>query len=124
MRKHDCGCGHPHATARIYRGSAPKCPIEASIPLIEVATEEDIKTLSNCFVHVMSNNKTFYIDSKHRFIICWAGDLYIDDYDTQTNPLNLRAQAVVDFKNNKVTYFNPTGKALTISADEATEEGA
>lgn len=105
-------CGY--VPARIKLNAPFQCPAKAVIPLVEVLTEEDTKPLSSCFVYVQSVNKTYYIDDTHRFILCWAGMLFKDGYDYETNPLGIRNQIVPDFQNNRVIIFNNAGEALVV----------
>ena len=104
--------------AHIKRWAPPECPIKAVIPLVEVMKEEEIKSLSNCFVYVLTTNKTFYIDNQHRFILCWAGPVFQDNYDVETNPLGIRGQFVPDFENNKVIIYNNTGEHFELGQSE------
>lgn len=96
--------------AHIRKWAPPECPVKAVIPLVEVTTEENIKTLSSCFVHVQSTNRTYYIDNQHRFIILWAGPVYVDNYDYETNPRGFRNQSVYDFSNGRLIQYNNTGE--------------
>lgn len=100
--------------AKIKRWGSPCCPT-CTIPLVQVMTDEDIKTLRNCFVYVMSTNRTYYIDNEHRFIMCWSGMVFQDNYDADTNPLGLRGQIVPDFANNQVIIYNNTGEKIILS---------
>lgn len=101
--------------AHIKKWCPPQCPVMATIPLVEVATKDDIKKLCNCFVHITSTNQTFYIDSQHRFIICWSGMVFQDDYDASANPLGIRGQIVGDLKNNRIIVYNDSGEGLIIT---------
>lgn len=104
----------PPMSARIERGAEPQCPPLAVIPIIEVMTRDDIKSLSNCFVHVDENNTTYYIDHQHRIIVTYAGPVEADDYDYETNPLGLRSQEVWDFKNGRVVRYSKTGQIMVM----------
>lgn len=46
---------------------------KAVIPAVTVDNVDGITNLANCFVHVTSNNTTYYVDDKHRPMIIWAG---------------------------------------------------
>lgn len=92
------------------RNIAPSCKDKAVIPSVTVEQPEGMKGLADCFVHVNSNNTTYYIDDKHRITIVWAGPVEADGYDYATNPLKLRSQAVYDFSNNRMIYFNAIGE--------------
>lgn len=100
--------------AHIKKGPALQCPVKAVIPLIEVATDENLKTLSNCFVYVQSKNTTYYIDNQSRFICTWKGMVFQDGYDYETNPLGIRGQIVPDFENNRVIIYNNTGESMVV----------
>lgn len=102
----------PGVPARIERGAEPQCPPLAVIPTIEVMKRDDIKSLSNCFVHVAENNTTYYIDHQHRIIVTYAGPVEVDNYDYEENPLGLRSQEVWDFANNRVIRYSKTGQYI------------
>jgi len=86
-----------------------KCPHTCVIPVLTVDTADGIKNVAACFVHVLENNTTYYIDDKHRIITVWAGPVEYNDYDYANNPLNLRSQQVWDFSNNRIVYYNKVG---------------
>ena len=100
-----------------FERKEPKCPFVAVIPTLEVPTVANIKGLANCLVHVTENNTTYYIDDKHRIITTWAGPVEADNYDYETNPLNLRSQEVWDFANSRVIRYNATGQYLIFPAE-------
>lgn len=112
----DKGCMPAH----IRKWAPPQCPVKAVIPLVEVATPENLKKLSNCLAYVQSTNTTYYVDSQHRFIICWAGPVFADDYDYTNNPLGLRGQFVPDFENNRLIIYNNIGEHLEFYPTQAT----
>ena len=105
--------------AHIKKWARPQCPVVAVIPLVEVATPENLKKLSNCFVHVLSTNTTYYIDNQHRFIQTWAGPVFADNYDYETNPLDLRGQFVPDMANGRLIIYNNTGEHFEIESGGA-----
>ena len=113
----DKGCMPAH----IKRWAKPQCPVKAVIPLVEVATAENLKKLSNCFAYVQSTNTTYYIDNQHRFIICWAGPIFADDYDADENPLGLRGQIVPDFANDRLIIYNNTGEHIVLTSGGGTD---
>ena len=86
------------------------CKVKAIIPVLTIETADGIKNLASCFVHVMQNNTTYYIDDKHRIVTVWSGPVEYDDYDYETNPYNLRSQQVWDFKNNRTIFYNKKGE--------------
>lgn len=93
------------------------CPHEAVIPSLTVETPINIKNLRNVFVHVTSNNTTYYIDDKGRSIITWCGPVYADNYDYVNNPLRLRSQTVYDFVNNIAIVYDRAGSYRTYRLD-------
>lgn len=95
------------------RQIAPSCKDLAVIPSVTVENTEAMKNLANCFVHVTSNNTTYYIDDKHRITIIWAGPIEANNYNYALNPLKLRSQSVYDFQNNIEIYFNAVGEYRT-----------
>lgn len=90
----------------IRKMASSPCPMQAVIPSITTETADGIKNVSGCFVHVMQNNTTYYIDDKHRIITVWAGPVFYDNYDYEDNPLDLRGQVVYDFVNNRKVIYN------------------
>lgn len=124
------------------RNKQPDCTAKAVIPSITVETVGGITNLANCFVHVTSNNTTYYIDDKHRPMIIWSGnvsDIFPDDVITPgqmteyilSNPFNLRDQFAYyrrfDTSLNKdfidSIYYDKTGKAFFAgSFEEMMEE--
>lgn len=96
---------------------APKCP-QAIIPSLVVENTRGLKGLAGCFVHVLENNTTYYVDDKHRIITIYAGQVEINDYDYKANPNNLRSQTLVDFKNNRVVIYNKSGDYRIIETKE------
>lgn len=103
----------------IRKMSSAPCPHRCIIPSLTVETADGIKNVAGCFVHVMQNNTTYYIDDKHRIITVWAGPVFSDDYEYQTNPLDLRGQVVYDFKNNlKIVYNNQGDYRLETLTEE------
>lgn len=111
----DKGCMPAH----IRKWAPPQCPVKAVIPLVEVATPENLKKLSNCLAYVQSTNTTYYVDNQHRFIICWAGPVFADNYDYNTNPLGLRGQLVPDFQNNRLIIYNNIGEHMEFLPTQA-----
>lgn len=81
----------------------------AVIPVLTVETADGIKNVAGCFVHVMQNNTTYYIDDKSRIITVWAGPVEYDNYDYEANPFGLRSQQVWDYENNRIIYYNKVG---------------
>jgi hypothetical protein len=79
-----------------------------------------MRGLADCFVHVIANNTTYYIDDKGRTTIIWAGTVEKKDYDFATNPLKLRSQFVMDLKNDRAIYFDANGdyRFIKLSSDE------
>lgn len=111
----DKGCMPAH----IRKWAPPQCPVKAVIPLVEVATPENLKTLSNCFAYVQSTNTTFYIDNQHKFIMCWAGPIFADNYDYTTNPLGIHGQFVPDFANSQLIVYNEAGEYLILNGSQS-----
>ena len=94
----------------LERRNPKSCECLPTIPIVVVENSDGIKNLAACFVHVLSTNTTYYIDERGRAIITWQGDLFIDSYDYTNNPLNLRAQKVYDFVNNREVIYNARGE--------------
>lgn len=92
------------------RHTKPVCPPIAVIPAITVDNPDSVQTLKDCFVHVSSNNTTYYVDDLHRIIEFWAGPVEVDNYDFINNPLHLRSQMVYDFANNRGIYYDAKGE--------------
>lgn len=110
-------CGHNDCCMNEYkytmpaciRNKNPDCTAQAVIPSITVETTDGISNLANCFVHVTSNNTTYYVDDKHRVMTTWSGLVPVEDYDFDANPFNLRNQIAYDEKNNVVAIYDDRG---------------
>ena len=102
MNNEYCGCEH----SIIKKAEEANCKVAAIIPSLVVETADGIKNVAGCFVHVMQNNTTYYIDDKHRIITVWAGPIFYDGYDYENNPFDLRGQVVYDFENNRKIVYN------------------
>lgn len=64
------------------RKQKPDCSATAVIPATTIETINGLTDFSNAFVHVLSNNTTYYIDEKHAPTIIWAGAVdYFSDID-------------------------------------------
>lgn len=94
----------------IRRMNDAPCPHTCVIPSLVVPTANGIRNVAACFVHVLENNTTYYIDDKHRIITVWSGPVEYNDYDYIANPMGLRSQQVWDFKNNRIIYYNNAGE--------------
>lgn len=94
----------------IRRMANAPCPHQCIIPSLTIETPDGMKNISGCFVHVLQNNTTYYIDDKHRIITVWAGPVEYDDYDYENNPFNLRSQQVWDFLNHRIIYYSRRGE--------------
>lgn len=94
----------------VRKMSSAPCPHQCIIPVLTIETADGLRNVAGCFVHVLQNNTTYYIDDKHRIITVWAGPVEHDNYDYATNPLDLRSQEVWDFENNRVIRYNKTGE--------------
>lgn len=102
------------------RVQQPKCPFVAVIPTLTVDNISGVKGLADCLVHIANINTTMYIDDQHRYIVTFAGPVFIKDYDYETNPLRLRGQSCYDFKNNReIIYdFNGNYRLITLTEEE------
>lgn len=113
-------CGQNHCCFNEYdykmnaciRKKKPDCDAQAVIPAITLETAFGLTSYTNCFVHVLSNNTTYYVDDKGTPMITWAGPVdYVSDIEfkfsdseadipawnemifwLKANPLNLRGQ--------------------------------
>lgn len=122
-----CSCGCPFGTGEYrmnvkgcIRNKDPECPYNAVIASVTLETVDGIKNLADCFVHVTSNNTTFYIDDKHRIMTIWAGPVEIEEYDYENNPLGLKSQFCFTTVNDAYTeiYFDKQGVAHIIGKEE------
>lgn len=110
MTNYDCNHNeYEGCVEAVIREVNKCCKPAAIIPSLTVETADGIKNVAGCFVHVLANNTTYYIDDKSRITKIWAGPVEYDNYDYTTNPLNLRSQQVWDFENNRVIYYNKVG---------------
>ena len=99
------------------RNVKPSCKDKAVIPSITVENTAGMRGLADCFVHVLSNNTTYYIDDKGRTSITWAGPVEVDNYDCEANPLKLRAQFAIDLTKNVGIYFTAIGEYRTFNLE-------
>lgn len=116
----NCNCNKvkpemPSKVPACIRNIQPSCDNLAVIPSINVETIDGLKGIQDCFVHVMNINTTYYVDDKHRITTIWAGPIFADEYDYQTNELNVRGNTVYDFVNNRAIVFNNSGDYRIIS---------
>lgn len=122
------------------RNKQPDCLAKAVIPSITVDTVDGLTNLANCFVHVTSNNTTYYVDDKHRPMITWAGDIITDvpsDVTTYAqfiefiNSYNLRNQHLYARNYDEDTnqeilidvYFDDQGNKYATYGYSKVEEG-
>ena len=100
----------------VFRVKSPTCPFIAQLATLTVEDISGVKDLADCLVHVSNINTTIYVDAQHRYIVTFAGPVYVDDYDYTTNPLGLRSQTCYDFKNNRAIVYNKAGgyKLITL----------
>lgn len=126
----DCNCTksfstfgeYPCKQAACIQKKQPDCKATAVIPSITVDTADGILNLANCFVHVVQNNTTYYIDDKHRIMLVWSGPAEVSEYDITTNPAGYRSQIVFNQAANSsrmtMVYFDKQGTAHVL-AEEA-----
>lgn len=69
-----------------------------------------VRRFTNTLVFVRPINTTFYVDTNHQATIVFAGPVFQDGYDYQTNPLGVRSQTVYDFRNNLEIVYNGKGE--------------
>ena len=110
---------YPYTMKACIRNKQPDCLAKAVIPSITIETVDGITNLANCFVHVISNNTTYYVDDKHRIMIIWAGPVEIETYDITTNPLGLKSQTCFTTINEVFSevYFDKQGVAHVIGTE-------
>lgn len=86
-------CGQNHCCFNEYdykmnaciRKKKPDCDAQAVIPAITLETTFGLASYTNCFVHVLSNNTTYYVDDKGTPIITWQGGVEVQlPEDVQT----------------------------------------
>ena len=100
----------------VFRVQAPKCPFIAQLSTLVVEDISGVKDLADCLVHISNINTTIYVDAQHRYIVTFAGPVFVDDYAYTTNPLKLRAQTCYDFQNNRAIIYDKIGnyKLMTL----------
>lgn len=108
----------PQKVQGCFRVKQPKCPFAAVIPTLTVEDISGVKSLADCLVHVSNINTTIYIDDKHRYIVTFAGPVFIDGYNYQENPLRLAGQVCYDFSNNRAIVYNKQGNYRLIELGE------
>lgn len=86
-------CGQNHCCFNEYgykmnaciRKKQPDCDAQAVIPAVTLETTFGLTSYTNCFVHVLSNNTTYYVDDKGTPIITWQGPVEVQlPEDVQT----------------------------------------
>lgn len=86
-------CGENHCCFNEYnykmnaciRKGNPSCDAQAVIPAVTLETTFGLTSYTNCFVHILSNNTTYYVDDKGTPIITWQGDVEVQlPEDVQT----------------------------------------
>lgn len=126
-----CGCAQPTGTAEYCPGRHGKitpgekdCVENATIAQVTVDTIDGITNLASCFVYVTSTNTTYYIDDKHRILTAWKGVVEADDYNIETNPLNLRSQFLYTTVTNQegeevpaAVYFDKDGNPQVLNEE-------
>lgn len=86
-------CGQNHCCFNEYnykmnaciRKRQPDCSAQAVIPAITLENAFGLTSYANCFVHILSNNTTYYVDDKGTPIITWQGPVEVQlPEDVQT----------------------------------------
>ena len=103
----------------VFRVKKPACPLIAQLSTLVVEDITGVKDLADCLVHVSNINTTIYVDAQHRYIVTFAGPVFVDDYVYTTNPLKLRSQTCYDFKNNRAIVYDKTGSYRLITLQGA-----
>ena len=73
------------------RKKKPDCDAQAVIPAITLETTFGLTSYTNCFVHILSNNTTYYVDDKGTPIMVWAGNIEVDLPSTADTPEEFEA---------------------------------
>ena len=127
--KRECSCIPEYCCTMpaCIKHRKPDCLAKAVIPAVTVDSVDGITELANCFVHVTSNNTTYYIDDKHRPMLVWAGPAETNIPETITTDeefvafiktFNLHSQYLyaryystdTDSYNIIAVYFDKNGK--------------
>ena len=126
----DCNCNKSFSTFTEYpckqqaciKERQPDCTATAVIPSITVENADGSTNLANCFVHVVSNNTTYYVDDRHRVMLVWSGPMEVLGYDVETNPLGLRSQLLFTASTAegpmKMVYYDKQGNAHQMAEEE------
>lgn len=86
-------CGQNHCCFNEYnykmnaciKKRQPDCSAQAVIPAITLENAFGLTSYTNCFVHILSNNTTYYVDDKGTPIITWQGPVEVQlPEDVQT----------------------------------------
>lgn len=84
-QNHCCFNEYDYKMGACIRKKKPDCDAQAVIPAITMETTFGLTSYTNCFVHVLSNNTTYYVDDKGTPIITWQGDVEVQlPEDVQT----------------------------------------
>lgn len=123
--ENNCNCSKSFGTGEYpcyqpacFKKKQPDCTATAVIPSITVENKEGITNLSNCLVHVINTNTTYYIDDKHRPMLIWAGIVEVPTLD-QARTLGLRQQICYTSINDVYTevYFDKSGNYHIMSEE-------
>ena len=142
-QNHCCFNEYNYKMKACIRKGNPSCDAQAVIPAITLETTFGLTSYTNCFVHVTSNNTTYYVDDKGTPIITWAGPVdYVSDIEfsdlsdipawnemvswLKANPLNLRGQDCyfyVKFQSNEtmelllpfLVHYDVSGKPFILN---------
>ena len=141
-------CGQNHCCFNEYnykmnaciRKQQPDCSAQAVIPAVTVETVSCLADYINCFVHVTSNNTTYYVNEKGAPIITWKGDVEAQippevqsdgDWREFLRSFELKSQFLyVRFYNNdenkyriEAFYYDNAGRIFWAGEFEDTEIG-
>lgn len=84
-QNHCCFNEYDYKMGACIRKKKPDCDAQAVIPAITLETTFGLTSYTNCFVHILSNNTTYYVDDKGTPIITWQGPVEVQlPEDVQT----------------------------------------
>lgn len=94
-----------------------KCNCSVMPVAMTVGTVDGLKSLANVVVRVLSNNTVYHISACHEITVLSSGPVFVDEYDVEKNPLNLRGQVCYDFAAGHAIVYNDLGEYRVIKLE-------
>lgn len=139
-QNHCCFNEYDYKMSACIRKQQPNCNAQAIIPATTLESTLGLNNYTNCLVHVLSNNTTYYVDSKGTPIITWRGDVeaqlptdtqsqeefdnFVKSFDLKSQFLYVKFYQETENKNMiEAFYFDKIGRIYWAGEYEDTEIG-